>query len=127
MAKKKTDNKKYILLFWAAAISPFLIFGLVILLISAGLFGKLPSFQDLENPKSNLASEVYSSDKKLLGTYYVENRTNAEYAALSPFLIEALTATEDARFNKHSGIDFRGLIRAIAYMVPRWGNTSTDS
>lgn len=126
MAKKKSDNKKYILLFWAAAISPFLIFGLVILLISAGLFGKLPSFQDLENPKSNLASEVYSSDKKLLGTYYVENRTNAEYADLSPFLVEALTATEDARFNEHSGIDFRGLTRAIAYMGTK-GGASTIS
>ncbi len=126
MAKKKSNNRKYILLFWGAVLSPFLIFGQVILLISAGAFGKLPSFQDLENPKSNLASIIYSSDKKVLGTYYVENRTIAEQSELSPYLINALVATEDARFEEHSGIDFRALTRAVVYLGTK-GGASTIS
>lgn len=84
-------------------------FGFVILIITLtwlGVFGQLPSFRDLENPKSNQASEIISSDKQVLGTYYVENRSNVNYKDISPNVINALIATEDKRFYEHSGIDF---------------------
>lgn len=73
----------------------------------------LPSFEELENPKNALASEVYSSDGVLLGKYYSENRSNATFEELPDDLVNALIATEDIRFFKHSGIDLRGLLRAI--------------
>jgi len=75
--------------------------------ISIGLLGFMPSFEELENPKSNLASEIYSSDNVLLGKYYFENRSNIHYNNLSPYLVDAVIATEDIRFYKHSGIDIK--------------------
>jgi len=77
------------------------------------LFGFMPSFEQLENPKSNIASQVISSDGVVLGTFYIQNRTNTHFEELSPNVVNALLATEDARFFKHSGIDFRGLFRVI--------------
>lgn len=124
--KKKPNYKKYIRLFWIVVVLVMLTPVLLLYSISLGAFGPLPSFQELENPKSNLATEVYSSDKKLLGTFYVENRTKSDYTELSPHLIHALVATEDARFYKHSGIDLRGLIRAITFLGRR-GGASTIS
>ncbi len=78
-----------------------------------GVFGKLPTFEELENPKSALATEVWSSDGVLLGKYYSQNRTNATYEELSPNLVNALLATEDVRFYEHSGVDARGLGRVF--------------
>ena len=86
---------------------------LYVFMISAGVFGKLPSFEELENPKSNLATEVYSSDQVLLGKYYYQNRSNAHYKDLSPNIINALKATEDIRFEEHSGVDVKGLFRVL--------------
>jgi len=80
---------------------------LLIFSTGLGLFGKLPSFRDLENPKSNLASEVISSDDVILGTYFIQNRSNVRYDEISPNIINALIATEDIRFYSHSGIDFK--------------------
>ncbi|MEG1762137.1 MAG: transglycosylase domain-containing protein [Bacteroidales bacterium] len=90
---------------------------LIFLFISLGWFGFMPSFHDLENPESYLASEVISSDQQILGTYYVQNRTNAEYADLSPNLIKALIATEDIRFYQHSGIDIWSLGRVFGKTI----------
>lgn len=73
----------------------------------------LPSFEDLENPRSRIASNVYSSDGKTLGKYYIENRTPVEYDSLSPHLINALIATEDERYLSHSGIDAEALMRVF--------------
>lgn len=84
--------------------------------VSYGLFGKMPSFEELENPKNSLATEVISADGKLLGTYYIENRSNINFKDLSSHLISALISTEDVRFEKHSGIDGRALFR-VAYGV----------
>lgn len=118
MAKSKNnDNKKYIRLFWLLFASPFLFLGLLIAMISMGVFGKLPSFEELENPKSMLASQIISADQKILGTYYKENRTNAEFQELPQHLVDALIATEDARFYDHSGIDFRALGRVVKGIV----------
>ena len=92
----------------------FILFGLVclmFLLISLGWMGYMPSFAELENPDSNLATEVISSDGQLLGTYYRENRSNCKYADLSDELKDALIATEDSRFYNHSGVDVKALFR----------------
>ena len=85
--------------------------------ISLGWFGFMPTFEELENPQSNLASEIISSDGQLLGTFFVENRINVQYSQLSPYLIQALIATEDERFYRHSGIDARALVRVVVRTV----------
>src|SRR5690606_31142445 len=74
-----------------------------------------PSFRDLENPKSNLASIIYAEDKTELGTYYVQNRSNVTFKDISPNVINALIATEDIRFLNHSGIDFKRNFSIIFY------------
>jgi len=89
-------------------------------------FGPMPSFEELENPESNLASEVYSSDGVLLGTYFIENRSNINYRDVSPHLINALMAIEDVRFEKHSGIDERALLR-VAFGVITGNNKGGGS
>lgn len=87
------------------------LFVVVILLIAVGAFGKLPSFEELENPKSNLATEIYAEDGRLIGSFYIQNRSYVDYADLSPALVAALVSTEDSRFYNHSGIDFISLAR----------------
>jgi penicillin-binding protein 1A len=113
-ANNSSDASKYIKRLWIVVLSPFLLFGLVVLLTSWNVFGELPSVEELQNPQSNLASVVYSSDLKVLGKFYKENRTNVKYAELNPYLINALKATEDARFEEHSGVDLRALLRAAS-------------
>ncbi len=81
-----------------------------------GELGFMPSFEQLENPKENLATKIYSSDLELLGTYFRENRSQISFNELSPHLIDALVATEDIRFYKHKGIDFRAIPRVISGM-----------
>jgi penicillin-binding protein 1A len=100
------DIRRYNFMIWKFIGGCFAFVVLIILLTAFEIFGKLPSFRDLENPKSNQASEVISSDKQVLGTYYVENRSNVDYKDISPNVINALIATEDKRFYEHSGIDF---------------------
>ena len=96
----------------------WIIFGsLLVLLIlfffcvAKGVFGTMPTFEELENPRTNLATEIISADGKVLGTYYVENRSNVRYAELSPYMPEALISIEDERFTEHSGIDEKALFR----------------
>lgn len=86
------------------------------LFASWGLFGSMPSFEDLENPDSNLATEIISSDGVILGKYFQKNRSQLKYSDLPKNLVDALVATEDERFYEHSGIDGRGTLRAIASM-----------
>ena len=109
--KKKFFNYlfKLWLLFFAGLAFVFLLFYGV----AAEWFGPMPTFEELENPKSNLASEVYSSDGEIMGTYYYENRSNISYGDLSPHLANAFMAIEDIRFQEHSGIDERALARVI--------------
>ncbi|MGI4743769.1 MAG: transglycosylase domain-containing protein [Janthinobacterium lividum] len=91
-----------------------------------GLFGRMPNLRTLENPKSELASEIYSADGVLLGKYFRENRTPADYKDLPQNLVDALVATEDVRFEQHSGIDFKSIMRAVAGLG-RSGGGSTLS
>ena len=97
--------------FWTAYFSIFAGIVLLFILISLGWLGFMPSFEELENPNSNLASEIISADQELLGKYYIENRSNVHYAEISPNLVNAIIATEDARFFKHSGVDVKALFR----------------
>ena len=93
------------------------------------LFGSSPWIGDLMNPKMNISSELYSEDGKLIGKYFVENRTPIKYEDLNPFIIKALIATEDVRFYKHIGIDFRGTFAAISSTIQgdrRGGSTITQ-
>lgn len=101
------DLNRYTTTFWKWIIGIIALGAIIIFSIGLGLFGTLPSFRDLENPKSNQASEVISDDNLVLGTYYIQNRTNVRYDELSPNVINALIATEDKRFYNHSGIDFK--------------------
>lgn len=90
------------------------------------LFGPMPSLKSLENPKNDLASEVYSADGVLLGKYFLQNRTPVEYENISSNVIHALLATEDTRFEKHSGIDFKGtlaIFSSILTLDPRGSST----
>jgi len=125
MAKKKETNfKKYIKRFWIIVLGGFASILLVFLLASWGIFGELPTFEELENPEKNLATEVISSDGVTLGKYAFKNRTPVGFSDLPENLVNALIATEDERFYEHSGIDFRGLARAIV-KLGKGGGAST--
>ena len=107
-------NSKYVKFTWLFVWSPFIILVFLISLISFELFFDLPSVEELQNPKSNLATVIYSCDGKTLGKYYAENRVNVKYYELDNDLINALISTEDARFIKHSGIDLKALGRSVS-------------
>ena len=93
--------------FWKLFFYGLGVMALFFTLASWGFFGSMPSFEDLENPESNLATEVISSDGITLGKFYNENRTPIKYEDLPPIIVKALVATEDERFYEHSGIDAR--------------------
>src|SRR3569833_326334 len=122
------DIRRYNGYIWKFLGNYFLLLALLILATFMEVFGPLPSFRDLENPKSNQASEILSSDKKTLGTYYVENRSNVTYKEISPNVIHALVATEDERFYQHSGIDFRRMfcILVLNIFKNQGGSTITQ-
>ncbi len=116
-ARKKKVNHLFVKRFWIsyAILTAFLL--LIFIIISLGGFGYMPSLEDLENPKSNLASEIISSDQKVIGKYFIENRTTIHYEDLSPHLVNALIATEDIRFRKHSGVDFKAMGRVVFGLI----------
>ena len=112
MEGKTSNFRKYIIAFWALVLLSVGAGILFFVLIANGKLGFMPSFEELENPKYILATEIYFEDGKILDKYFVsENRTFVDYESLPPHLIDALIATEDVRFYKHSGIDLRGLVR----------------
>lgn len=131
--KKKTGlSPKTIRWIWYAAMSPFALLLIMLLLTAAGVFGRMPSFEELENPRSNLATEIYSEDGKVLGSFFVQNRSYVQYADLYPAdstlhirlgehevppIVAALISTEDARFRGHSGIDIPSLARVAVKTV----------
>ena len=113
MAQKKKNNSKQIALAWKIFAGLWIAVFLFFTMLSLGWIGFMPSFEELENPKSNQATEVISADGEILGFIGIENRSNITYDELSPNLINALIATEDVRFYKHSGIDARSLGRVF--------------
>lgn len=121
------DFSKYIKWIWRLFAAGIAFVILLFLLASFGAFGEMPSFEELENPSSNLASEIISYDGKTIGKLYLnENRTPIKYEDLPENLINALIATEDERFYDHSGIDARGTIRAAVFLGKK-GGASTIS
>lgn len=112
--KNKSGFGKFLIIFWSIFVLAIASIVLLFSLISAGKLGYMPTFEELENPKSNLASEIYSADQELLGKFFIENRSNVNFNELDSNLVNALIATEDIRFFNHSGIDFRALLRALA-------------
>ena len=111
--KAATSFKKYIILFWGIVLGGTLTIMTLFFIASIDGFGALPTFEELENPQSNLATEVISADGVTIGKYAKENRTPIKYKELPQNLIDALVATEDERFFEHTGIDFKGTARAI--------------
>ena len=116
MAQKsqKTGVSKFTQWIWRLFLGGLIFLFLLFFLAALDVFGKLPTFEELENPENNLATEVISIDGKTLGKYYRENRTPVKYRELPENLIQALIATEDERYYEHSGIDFQGTARAAA-------------
>ncbi|MBQ7856351.1 MAG: penicillin-binding protein [Alistipes sp.] len=125
-AGKGAKSRKIVRWMWIICLTPFALMGLMLLLTAVGTFGRMPSFEELENPKSNLATEVYADDGRVIGSFFVQNRSYVQYADLFPQdstacleiagrqvppVAAALIATEDARFYSHSGIDFQSLAR----------------
>ena len=108
-----TENtrKKITKWFWIFVTLPVALLLFVILLV--WLFADIPSFKELENPESNIATQVIAEGGEILATFHIENRTFVTYDELSPNIIHAAVATEDVRFYRHSGIDFRGLARVL--------------
>ncbi|HPQ64469.1 MAG TPA: transglycosylase domain-containing protein [Bacteroidales bacterium] len=119
--------RKNIIWFWVIISLPALLVLTLFILISANRLGPIPSFGELENPDNSLAAEVYSEDDVLLGKFYIQNRTWTEYEEISPYVIDALIATEDIRFYRHSGIDFRGLVRVLVKTIILGQNTGGGS
>lgn len=99
-------------------------FLLLVVLANFGVFGDMPSLEELENPSASLASEVIASDGTIMGKYYLQDRSNVAYKDISRNVVNALIATEDERFYEHSGIDGRSLLRAIV-LLGREGGGST--
>ena len=107
----KETRKKITKWFWILITIPVLFVLFMILLV--WMFADIPSFKELENPENNLATQIIAQDGETLATFHIENRTYVTYEELSPNLVHAAVATEDARFYKHSGIDFKGLARVL--------------
>lgn len=125
--KSKKSFFKFIKWFWILFATGILSVALLFLLASWGVFGELPTFETLENPQTNLASQIIASDGKLLGKFYLEdNRTDVTFDDLPENLVKALVASEDIRFYEHSGIDPRGTLRALFFLGSR-GGASTIS
>src|SRR5690606_17472368 len=117
-------RNKFVRLLWLAFWLGVLSFNVVIVLINFGLLGYMPSMKELENPSSALSSEVYASDGTLMGRYFVQDRSNSAYEEISPNAINALLATEDARFYEHSGIDGRAILRAVLLLGKEGGGST---
>ena len=112
--KKRVKYRSYILIMWTSFILIILGLSGIFYYASIGGFGEMPDLKVLENPKTNLASEVLSSDNRTLGKYYFnDNRTPVTFEELPSHLIDALLAIEDIRFYNHSGVDFISTFRAI--------------
>lgn len=126
---EKKNNKafktKFALWFWGIFIGGIGTIVLLFWMITKGMVGYLPPLDELQNPKNKFATEIITSDMQLLGRYYRnENRVSVAYTDISPYMIDALIATEDVRFYNHTGVDLKSLMRAVI-MLGKAGGGST--
>lgn len=120
----KTRTNKSVTIFWRLMFIAFGGFVLLIVLANRGIFGRMPSIQDLENPSASLASEVIADDGTVMGKYYLEDRTNIDFKDINKNITNALIATEDERFYSHSGVDGRALARAVINLGKEGGGST---
>jgi penicillin-binding protein 1A len=118
MAKAKINSKQFWdlfrktqIVFWSAIVVVILFF----IGVNYGMLGAMPDLEAIQNPRSAVSTTIYSSDYEVLGSYFTENRIEISYEELSPFLVQGLVSTEDKRFYDHSGIDLKGLFRAVVF------------
>lgn len=116
--------RKYLIIMWVIFLLGLFSIPTFFYFVSKGALGKLPTSEKIENPKANLASEVFSADGQLIGKFYTQNRTRIEYEDLSPNIVNALISTEDERYRRHPGIDLEGTFRAIAFLGKRGGGST---
>lgn len=117
--------KTFLKWFWGLFVTGVVVVVAIFWMITKGWLGYLPPLEELQNPKNKYASEVFSADMQSLGRYYRQaNRVGVQYSDLSPELVEALIATEDARFYNHTGVDFKAFMRAVL-KLGRAGGGST--
>ncbi len=120
--KPRANNWRFIRTMWLFFMTGVCLLILMFVSASIGLLGEMPDYTRLENPQTNLATEIISSDGKTIGKFYFEdNRTLMGFDELPNHLVDALIATEDVRFRNHSGIDVRGTLRATMYLGSRGG------
>jgi len=117
----KKGPKNWVKLFWKYYLIAAGIFLLFILMLNFGWIGDMPDLDDIENPTASLASQVYAQDGTPMGKFYLEDRISVKYRDISPYLLQALVATEDKRFYDHYGIDGEGLMRAVAFLGSQGG------
>lgn len=115
--QQNNDNKRYVRIMWVSYLCVLFLIAIFFTMLSFGWLGFMPTFEELENPKANLATEVYADSGELLGYIGIQNRSNVNYKDISPNMINALIATEDARFREHSGIDARSLFRVLTKTI----------
>ena len=121
MSQDSKKPKSWVRLFWKYYFISAGVFLLFILMLNWGWIGDMPDLDDIENPTASLASQVYAQDGTPMGKFYLEDRITVKYRDISPYLLQALVATEDKRFYDHYGVDGEGLIRAIAFLGSQGG------
>lgn len=123
--KQLSFKAKFMIWFWSLFAAGILAIYLIFVMVIHGWLGYLPPLEELQNPKNKYASEIISSDMQSLGRYYrKENRVGVQYTDLSPYLINALVATEDARFYEHTGVDTKALFRAVMKLGKAGGGST---
>ncbi len=125
MSKSKNGLGKVLVKWtWRAFFAMLIGLPLFLFLVSWNVFGELPKIEELENPKSNLATEVFSEDGALLGKYFIQNRSNVAHDSISSWMYAALESTEDVRFREHHGIDLKALVRAVVRLGKDGGGST---
>ena len=119
--KPNPPAKNWIKIFWKYYFITAGVFILFLLMLNWGWIGDMPDLNDIENPTASLASQVYAQDATPMGKFYLEDRISVKYRDISPYLLQALVATEDKRFYDHYGIDGEGLLRAVAFLGSQGG------
>ena len=121
MSQDSKKPKNWVRLFWKYYFIGAGVFLLFILMLNWGWIGDMPDLNDIENPTASLASQVFAQDGTPMGKFYLEDRITVKYRDISPYLLQALVATEDKRFYDHYGVDGEGLIRAVAFLGSQGG------